>query len=39
MKNSFLKAFNNLRGLVMVLFLSGCATSLHQNIPENMVSL
>ena len=37
MKNSFLKAFNSLRGLVMVLFLSGCATSLHKNTPENMV--
>ena len=37
MKNSFLKACNTLRGLVMILFLSGCATSLHKNTPENMV--
>ena len=37
MKNSFLKAFNTLSGLVMVLFLSGCATSFQKNTPENMV--
>ena len=39
MKNSFLKSFNTLRGLVMILFLSGCATSLHKNTPEIWFSL